>query len=154
MRFLFCICKHTPALFSAWLQQADFFLYCLWKYIIFFRHLMNLDNIKGSKKAELEITPSRELLAKQADNSTQNCRATKGVLSFQHCVLLKCLGTWEWSSMGLSPLCGRILYTQGDAGKVCCSSSAHSGSLHGNVSTRARPCPGYPCPLGAGNDQS
>lgn len=46
---------------------------------------MNLDNIKGSKKAELEITPSREFLTKQADNSTQNCRATKGIFNFLHC---------------------------------------------------------------------
>lgn len=33
----FCFCKHSPALFSHWLQQVDSFLDYLWKYIIFFR---------------------------------------------------------------------------------------------------------------------
>lgn len=53
----FCFCKHTPALFYHWLQQEDSFLYCLWKYIIFFRCFNELGHIKGSEKSELEKTP-------------------------------------------------------------------------------------------------
>lgn len=53
----FCFCKHSPALFSHWLQQVDSFLYCVWKYITFFLGvLMNLGSIKGSEESELKMT--------------------------------------------------------------------------------------------------
>ena len=94
--------------------------------------LMNLDSIKGSEKSELEKTPHpREFLAKQDDIRTQNCRASKGVLSFQRCLQPKCSRTWERSSMGLSPLCGRICTLQGDK----------SGSYNSGKGLLQEPCP-------------
>ena len=77
--------------------------------------LVNLDSIKRSQKAELEMTHTTpQGIPCQAKVSLP----TKSVLSFQCFLWLMRSRTWECSSVGLSPFCGRTTPPQGDKSNI------------------------------------